>query len=218
MHARDPGDDHRGHEEAGHGGAGAGRGRHGNPDDHAAYLAKLLDPERLAWQKPDEVVAAMGLSKGEVVCEVGSGPGVFALRLAKAVGPQGRVYAIDVDPRMIAILESRAQADSIANISTSLSADGRGLPPEPVDAVLLANTFHHFTEPLPYLRELKDRLKPGGRIMNVDFHRRELPVGPPVEHLISREAFLTLAEEAGLRVLEEKAFLPYQYFLILGSR
>jgi ubiquinone/menaquinone biosynthesis C-methylase UbiE len=192
------------------------RDRHGNPEDHAHYLEKLLDPERAAWQKPDEVVAALGLSPGAVACDVGAGPGVFALRMAGAVGPTGRVHAIDVDPRMTALLEQRAREAGVRNLSIHLAPDGRGLPPEPVDAVLVVNTFHHFPEPVAYLRELARLLKPGGRLVNVDFQAGELPVGPPADHRVSREAFLAAAAAAGLVVKEERRFLPYQYFIELG--
>ena len=205
------------HGHEGHGG-GHGFDEHGNPEDHAGYIARLLDPEREAWQRPDEVVAALGLRPGDVACDVGAGPGVFALRLARVVGPAGRVHALDVDLRMLAVLEQRAAEAGLANLSTHHSGDGRGLPPEPVDLVLVVSTFHHFPEPVAYLRALAGRLSPGGRLVNVDFQAGELPVGPPPEHRVSRESFLAVADEAGLAVAEERDFLPYQYFIALRPR
>ncbi|WP_242361604.1 MULTISPECIES: class I SAM-dependent methyltransferase [unclassified Anaeromyxobacter] len=201
---------------AGHGhGHAPGRDRHGNPEDLDAYLARLEDPSRVEWQKPDEVVAALGLRPGAVACDAGAGPGYFALRLARAVGPSGRVYAIDVEPRMIALLEERARAAGIANVHPLLAPEGEGLPPEPCDAILVVNTFHHFPDGPGYLRRLSERLAPGGRIVNVDFHAGELPVGPPPDHKVSREDFLAAARAAGLAVAAERTFLPYQYFLEL---
>jgi len=204
---------------SGHGhGGGHRHDRHGNPEDHGAYLEKLLDPTRDAWQKPDEVVAALVLREGDLACDVGAGPGVFALRLARAVGPSGRVHALDVDPRMIAALEVRAREAGLANVRPLLARNGRGLPPEPVDVVLVVNTFHHFPEPAGYLRALAALLRPGGRLVNVDFHPGELPIGPTPDRKVSREAFLAAAEKAGLAVRDERDFLPYQYFLVLGPR
>lgn len=211
-HGHRHGHGHHGH----HGHGDRPRDRHGNPEDHDHYLEKLLDPERAAWQKPDEVVAALGLAPGAVACDVGAGPGVFALRLAAAVGPSGRVHAIDADPRMTALLSERARLAGVSNLTVHLAPDGRGLPPEPVDALLVVNTFHHFPEPVAYLRELAARLAPGGRLVNVDFHGWETPVGPPADHRVSREVFLEAAAAAGLAVKEEWTFLPYQYFLALG--
>ncbi len=195
------------------------RDRHGNPADLDSYLARLESPERRAWQKPDRVVRALGLRRGAVACDTGAGPGYFALRLARAVGPKGTVYAIDVLPRMIDVLRERAAARRIANVVPILAPRGRdALPPRRCDLVLIVNTFHHFHDGVAYLRALSRRLRPGGRIVNVDFHRRDLPVGPPIEHKVAREDFLRIAEKAGLRVAEEHHFLPHQYFVVLRPK
>lgn len=215
------------HEAHGHGGGhagaatehGPGRDRHGNPEDLAAYLAKLEGPDRAAWQRPDEVVAALGLREGAVACDTGAGPGYFTLRLARAVGPTGRVHGIDVEPRMIALLRERARAAGLDNVHPILAGEGEPpLPPEPCDAILVVNTFHHFHDGPATLRALASRLAPGGRLVNVDFHDGELPVGPPPEHRISREAFLAAAGAAGLEVVDEQRFLPFQYFFALRPR
>jgi ubiquinone/menaquinone biosynthesis C-methylase UbiE len=211
---------HGGGSRHGHGdGERPGRDRHGNPEDLEAYLAKLEGPDRAAWQRPDEVVAALGLREGAVACDAGAGPGYFALRLARAVGPGGRVHAIDVEPRMIDLLRERARAAGIANVHPILASETEpGLPPEPCDAILVVNTFHHFEDGPATLRALASRLTPGGRLVNVDFHAGELPVGPPPDHKVSRESFLAAAEAAGLEVVDERRFLPYQYFLALRPR
>lgn len=205
------------HAMSGHGHGGGARDRHGNPEDLEGYLARLEDPERAAWQKPDEVVAALGLAAGDVACDVGAGPGVFTLRLARAVGPGGRVHAVDVEPRMIELLRRRAVDAGIENVTPLLAADAASaLPPEACDAILVVNTFHHFADRPGTLRRLAARLRPGGRLAIVDFHARELPVGPPPEHKASREAFLAAADEAGVVTVAEKTFLPYQYFFLVG--
>jgi ubiquinone/menaquinone biosynthesis C-methylase UbiE len=184
--------------------------------DLDSYLARLEDQDRIAWQKPDEVVRALGLRPGGSACDIGVGPGYFALRLARAVGPRGRVYAIDVEPRMIAVLRQRLRDAGLGNVRPILARSGKpALPPRRCDVILVVNTFHHFPDGPAALRALARRLAPGGRIVNVDFHDRELPVGPPPEHKISREDFIALAREAGLEVAAEHAFLPYQYFLAL---
>jgi len=208
-----------GHDQAHEPGRAHARDRHGNPRDLAAYLARLESPERRAWQKPDRVVRALGLRRGAVACDTGAGPGYFALRLARAVGPKGTVYAIDVLPGMIEVLRERARARRIANVVPILAPGGRdSLPPRRCDLVLMVNTFHHFRDGVAYLRALARRLRPGGRIVNVDFHKRELPVGPPIEHKVAEEDFRSIAARAGLRVEEEHRFLPYQYFLVLRPK
>jgi ubiquinone/menaquinone biosynthesis C-methylase UbiE len=183
-----------------------------------AYLAKLEDPTRAEWQKPDEVVAALGLRGGGLAADVGAGPGYFALRMARAVGPSGRVHALDAEPLMLDLLRDRAAAAGLANVHAHLATGGVPVVPEPVDVVLVVNTYHHFPDGPATLRSLAARLRAGGRLVNVDFHARELPVGPPADHKVSREAFLAAAAEAGLAVVEERTFLPYQYFLALAPR
>ncbi len=193
--------------------------RHGNPDDLDGYIGRMEEPARKAWQRPDEVVAALSVEPGHTVADVGAGPGYFALRLARAVGPLGRVYAVDVVPEMIAALRERLDRAGLGNVTPILARDGDSmLPPVACDLVLVVDTFHHFPDGPEYLRSLAAKLKPGGKIANVDFHKRETPVGPPLEHRVAREDFVGAAHEAGLEVIEEKTFLPYQYFVVLRPR
>jgi SAM-dependent methyltransferase len=196
---------------------GAKRDRHGNPTDFAAYVARLDDPGRGKWQLPDRVVAALGLKKGGRAAEIGSGTGQFAIRMAKAVGEDGRVFAIDVEPRMLDLLAERAAAAKAWGIVGLLAPEGGGLPPEPVDAILMVNVLHHVKDRADYLRALATRLNPRGRIAIVDFHERELPVGPPPDHKLARADAIAAVKEAGLRLVREEKFLPYQYFLIAGA-
>ena len=172
--------------------------------------------ERRAWQHPGEVVAALRLRPGDTVADVGAGPGYFTLRLARAVGPLGHVFAVDVVPEMVAALRQRLDRAALGNVSAVLARpDDPMLPPASCDLVLIVNTFHHFPDGVGYLRALASRLRPGGRLVDVDYHRRELPVGPPVEQKVSREDFLSAASAAGLALVEEHSFLPHQYFLVL---
>ena len=215
-HGHGPGHQH-GHGEHRHGASEAARrDRHGNPDDLATYLDRLESPERAAWQKPDEVVAALGVRPGATACDVGAGPGYFTLRLARAVGPSGRVYGVDVDPRMTRLLGERAAAAGLANVIPLLAPEGDGLPPEPCDLILLVNAFHHFPDGPGYLARLAGALAPGGRLALVEFHEGDLPVGPPPEHRVTRAAIDAAARAAGLGVASEHRFLPYQWLLLLA--
>jgi ubiquinone/menaquinone biosynthesis C-methylase UbiE len=191
-------------------------GRHGNPEDLDSYIAKMEDPSRAEWQKPDQVLRALALQPGQVVCDVGAGPGYFTLPVARAVGENGRVYAVDVDPRILATLRKRLRDAGLRNVTPVLALDDDALlPPAACDLILVVDTYHHFPGGPAYLRRLARSLRSGGRIVNIDFHKRELPVGPPPEHKLTREEFLAQADAAGLAFLEEHTFLPYQYFLVL---
>jgi len=190
--------------------------RHGNPADLDAYIASMEEPGRAAWQRPDEVVSALGLGKGQTACDIGSGPGYFSLRLARAVAPGGRVYAVDVEAGMLEALRQRIEAAGVVNITPVLSLPGDPLLGEGLcDVALIVNTYHHFPDPPAYLARLQRSLRQGGRIVNIDFEKRETPHGPPLARRIAREDFIAQARRAGLEVAAEPAFLPYQYFVVL---
>ncbi len=121
---------------------------------------------------------------------------------------------------MLEILARRVKDAGVSNVLPLLAPGGgeAALPPEPCDVVLTVNTFHHFHDGAATLRKLATRLVPGGRLAVVDFHAGELPVGPPPDHKVSREAFLAAAAAAELEVAGEETFLPYQWFVLLRRR
>jgi len=212
---------HRHHAKHHHPGADRHHDDHdhyGNPKDLAAYLTRLEGPERSKWQKPDAVVRALEVRPGQTIAEIGAGPGYFTLRIAKAVGKKGRILAAEVEPKMIALLRDRLARKKVTNVTPILGLPNDPLFPEGLaDQILIINTFHHFPSGVAYLRGLKRFLKPKGRLINIDFHARELQVGPPVGEKISREAFINMAGKAGYAVVSEHSFLAYQYFLVLAA-
>jgi SAM-dependent methyltransferase len=194
-------------------------GQYGNPSDLDDYIAQLSSPARDAWQKPDQVVSALGLARGQTACDIGSGPGYFTLRLARAVGPSGFVFAVDVEARMLQALRERLEKVRVRNVAPVLAlSDDPLLPPGVCDVVLVVDTYHHFPDRAAYLQRLRRSLKPRGRIVNIDYHRRPTPVGPPLDHRVARETFLGEAKAAGLALAAEQTFLPYQYFLVLQAK
>ena len=198
---------------------GDGYDRHRNPDDLKAYLARLEEPSRDEWQRPDAVVATLRLSPGQTVAEIGAGPGYFSLRLARAVGPSGHVFAVEVESRILEVLRERIAASGLRNLSPVLSLqDDPLLPRAACDCVLVVNAFHHFPDPVATLRRLSQALRPGGRLVNIDFHARETGMGPPLAHRVPRDQFVAWADAAGLRVAEEPEFLPHQYFVVAQVR
>lgn len=192
------------------------RGEHGNPADLKHFIDKLEDPARLEWQKPDEVIAALKLGPASVVGEIGAGSGFFTLRLAKVVR---HVYAVDAEPRLLEVLRDRLEKAAVRNVTPVLGmAEHPLLPQGACDLALAVDTLHHFPDMAAYLKALAGVLRPGGRIAIVDWHKRELPVGPTMERKVAREEALLAGEQAGLALVDEPAFLPYQYFLVLEPR
>jgi len=128
------------------------------------------------------------------------------------------VYAIDVEARMLQALRDRLDKAGVRNVAPVLAiADDPLLPPSACDLILVVDTYHHFPDRTAYLERLRRALKPGGEIVNIDYHRKPTPIGPPVDHRVARETFLEEAKAAGLALVREPGFLPYQYFVVLRA-
>lgn len=187
-----------------------------SPADFEAFVGRMLDPARDGWQKRSRVLRAAGIERGAVVADVGAGPGFFTLALARAVGPAGHVYAVDAEPRSLERMREQLRKRGVRNVTPVLGrGDDPHLPPGVSDVAMIVNTYHHFPNGPAYLRRVAQTLRPGGRLVAIDFEKRETPVGPPVDHRVAREEFLRDAERAGLRLVAEHRFLPYQYFVVL---
>jgi ubiquinone/menaquinone biosynthesis C-methylase UbiE len=187
--------------------------------DPKAYIAMLEDPQRDAYQKPHEVLMALGLKPGETIADIGSGSGYFALRFAAHVGDAGRVFAVDVDPEMVRHLNRRLRDARVRNVQTILAdPDDPLLPEASIDRFVVVNTWHHIEKPVDYLAHMKRMLKPGGQVVMIDFHKKELPLGPPLAMKIAREDLVRQMADNGFALAREHAFLPYQYFLVFTSR
>jgi ubiquinone/menaquinone biosynthesis C-methylase UbiE len=185
--------------------------------DPKAYIEALEDPQRDAYQKPHEVLQALGIKPGEIVADIGAGSGYFAMRLAHHVGPTGHVYAVDINPDMIQHLHQRVRDMELLNVSPILARPDDPLLPQPVDRFLIVDVWHHVENQSGYLAKMKERLKPGGQIVMIDFHKRDLPVGPPLAMKIGREDLIRQMEAHGFRLTTEHSFLPYQYFLVFET-
>ena len=193
-------------------------GTHGNPADLAHYIERLEAPDRAEWQMPDQVVAALALRPGHVVADLGAGPGYFSLRLARNVGKRGRVFAVDVEPAILAVLRERLAAQKLERITPVLGLPGDPLLPKAsCDRVLSVNAYHHYPDRPSALRRMARLLRRGGRLAVIDFHKRESPMGPPLHERVSRERFLADVKRAGLHVAKELGFLPHQYFFLLRA-
>lgn len=188
--------------------------------DDAAYWSTVFDdPNRAAWQKPEQVVAALALRPGQRVADLGAGTGYFSRLLSAAVGPAGTVLAVDPEPNLVAHLRERAEREGTANVVPVLaSRDDPRLPAGFVDVVLIVDTYHHLDRRRSYMRDLKRALRPSGRVAVVDWQKRPLPEGPEMDHKLAREQVVEEMKAAGYRLVEEPTFLPYQYFLIFGPR
>ncbi|MCY1017471.1 class I SAM-dependent methyltransferase [Pyxidicoccus sp. MSG2] len=173
-------------------------------------MALFEDPERDAWQKPAEVIAAMEIPPGGKVADIGAATGYFPVRIARA-HPDATVYGVDIEPDMVRYLGERAEKEGLTHLEAVLGEPADAKLPEPVDRVLLVDTYHHLAERPAYFRKLAGSLRPGARVIVVDF-KLDSPMGPSREHRLTPEKVGEEMATAGYRKVGERD-LPYQYVL-----
>jgi ubiquinone/menaquinone biosynthesis C-methylase UbiE len=145
--------------------------------DPRQYQQTLENPERIAGLQVERVVTALAIKPDMRVADLGAGTGVFSLPFAKAVGPGGKVYAIDVDAALLAIVKEKATATSISNIETIVAGASDPKVPEPVDLLFVCDTMHHLPNQAEYVKQFAKLLKPGGRVAVIDFKEGNWPAG-----------------------------------------
>ncbi|HEY1205005.1 MAG: class I SAM-dependent methyltransferase [Bryobacteraceae bacterium] len=183
-----------------------------HPPSSGEYAKVLEDPSRDEWQKPHEVVMALDLKSTDAIADIGAGTGYFARRFALHAG---KVYAVDIDEKLLAI----AGRDAPANLTTVLAApDDPRLPERSVDIVFFCDVLHHIENRASYYRKLARILKPGGRIVVIDFYEKSLPVGPPPSMKLSSEKVIAELRDAGFALVKRLDTLPYQYYLFFENR
>jgi len=188
-------------------------------NDPQAYLKALDDPKRDEYQKPHEVLTALNIKPGEVIADIGAGSGYFSLRLAHFVGDKGKVLAVDVSPDMIRHLNRRIRETKATNVTTILAdPDDPLLSDRSVNRFFICDVWHHVENQTKYLALMKKMLKPGGEVVMIDFHKKELPFGPPVQMKIAREDLIKQMEGNGFKLAKEHTFLAYQYFLVFSPK
>jgi ubiquinone/menaquinone biosynthesis C-methylase UbiE len=180
-------------------------------------LGLLEGPDRDAWQKPDEVMDALGIADGATVADLGAGGGWFTIRLARRVGPNGIVYAEDVQPEMIEAITRRVEREGLTNVKPVLGAPTNPrLPEAALDAVLIVGVYNEMEDPVALLKNVSVALKPRGRLGIVDFTQEGFGPGPPMEERVKPERIVTDAQAAGLKLIAEEGFLRYQYLLVFA--
>jgi len=204
------------------GGHGPGGGPH-HPEGHAGgqhrfedadyWAARFEDPERDKRQEPEHVLAVLALAPDAKVADIGSATGYFPVRFARAV-PHGHVYGLDIEPDMVSYLNERAKREGLTNLTSILAAADAPHIPEPVDLIFLCNTYHHIEDRVNYFRARLADLRPGGRLVIIDYKPGELPYGPPPEHKVPPDQVEAELREAGYRLVQKDEGLEYQFFYI----
>jgi SAM-dependent methyltransferase len=186
--------------------------------EDAEHWAKVFeDSARDAWQLPDHVLGFLALDSAALVADIGSATGYFDVRFARAV-PHGKVYAIDIEPNLVEYLNRRAEREGLGNLVSLLGEPADPKIPEPVDLIFLCDTYHHIDDRVAYFHRLTGQLRPGGRLVVIDFKPGELPVGPGPDHKVERERITAELYAAGFDLKRADTELPYQFILEFGLR
>ncbi|MGH8906543.1 MAG: class I SAM-dependent methyltransferase [Egibacteraceae bacterium] len=166
------------------------------------------------WQQPDRVIAALRLRPGDRVADLGAGAGYFTLRLARAVGPSGVVYAVDTDEDLPRVLAAKASRRGLDNVVTVEAGPEDPCLPEAVDLVLLVNTYHHIPDPARYFTALARSLRPAGRLAVIE----ALPIRLHrlFGHATQPDRIHSTLAEAGYTRVGDHDFLPRQSFQLFG--
>lgn len=196
-------------DHAAHGAAHA----HRSFDDPAHYAQSWDDPARDAWQKPRELVAALDVRPGMSVADIGTGTGYLLPHLSRAAGATGRVHAVDVEPKMLEWVATRAKREGLQNVATVLAQGGAtGLPAASVDRAIMINVWHHIEDPAAYARDMARVLRPGGVLFIVEArHDMQEEGGPPAHFRLPPQKIIAQLEQAGLKAGVDAFGLDRQY-------
>ena len=193
-------------------GCGGRRGRtRATPVTPATQKAEA---RRDVWQKPALVTKKMGLLPGMTIADIGSGAGYMLPHLSRAVGPKGRVFAVEIDDKVIAALKRRVARTKLHNV-TVVKGAADDLPITAlVDRILLLNTYPELEKPVAMLRSMREHLKPTGRLVVIDYKADVLIPGPPADERLSLETITAEARGAGFVESLQFDVLPRQYFAL----
>lgn len=169
------------------------------------------------WQQPDRVVRSLEIQPGARIADLGSGGGYFTFRFAPAVGPQGHVYAADVDRALNDYVSGRAREEGQGNIEVVLAGyDDPSLPGEPVDLIFLSNTYHHIENRPSYFANARTYLRDDGRVAIIEFDGRGW-FQKLFGHYTPAELIKQEMKAAGYRLTQEFDFLSKQSFLVFSK-
>jgi ubiquinone/menaquinone biosynthesis C-methylase UbiE len=181
-------------------------------------LGELEGPDRDEWQQPEQIMDKLLIADGSRVGDIGAGGGWFTVRLARRVGPNGRVFAEDIQRQMIESIDRRVAREGLSNVETILGSPLNPRLPPGLDAVLMVDTYPQLDDPVGLMTHVRRSLKPNGRLGIVDFKKDVLGPGPALDERLEPEVIIRDAERAGLKLQAHETFLRYQYLLVFTPR
>jgi ubiquinone/menaquinone biosynthesis C-methylase UbiE len=202
-----------------------------NPDGIGKYymnreIAQVMGHQAMMWleretriqeEKPDLTVQNLNLKADDVVADIGAGSGYFSFRLAQQV-PEGNVYAVDIQPEMLAAITTRKEEQRVTNIKTVLGTENSpNLSPESIDLALMVDAYHEFAYPREMMEGIVQALKPGGRVVLLEYRLENPMIMIKPLHKMTQKQVKKELQAVGLKWQETKEFLPEQHFLVFSK-
>jgi ubiquinone/menaquinone biosynthesis C-methylase UbiE len=172
-------------------------------------------PEREKEEQPAKLLAILKPKPGEVVADIGAGSGYYTFRFAERIGPTGKVLAVDIQPEMLALIQQRAKKQNIANIETVMgTVSDPKLPEAAVDTILLVDVYHEFSHPYEMTERMVKALKPGGRLVFVEFRLEDDDVPIKLVHKMSEKQVKREMTPFPLKHVKTHGDLPWQHVIV----
>lgn len=202
-----------------------------NPDGIGKYylnreIARVMGHQAMIWlerdsreaeEKPALTIQKLDLEPNDVVADIGAGTGYFSFRMARAV-PQGKVYAVDIQPEMLEAIAFLQKDKHITNVETILGKeDDPNLPPESIDLALMVDAYHEFSYPREMMEGIFRALKPGGRVVLLEYRKENPTIAIKPLHKMTQKQVKKELKEVGLKWQQTKEFLPEQHFLVFSK-